>query len=270
MIRLALLLFCLWTVPAWADWQLQPSYPQGSLAVGQVPPGSVVSIDGKRVRVAADGLFLLAVGRDAKGPLTVAVRPPGGGETTRRIAVTPRRFKIQRIDGLPPKKVTPPPELIKRIVADAALIKAVRRLDSPHTDFRDGFIWPLRGRISGVFGSQRILNGKPRSPHRGVDIAAPTGTPFGAAAAGIVVLVHEDMFYSGKTVMIDHGHGLSSVYVHMNEIHVREGQRVAQGTVIGTVGQTGRATGPHLHWGVSLFSTHVDPEMLVGPMEATQ
>ena len=136
------------------------------------------------------------------------------------------------------------------------------------TFFDAGFIWPVEGRISGVFGSQRILNGKPRRPHNGVDIAAPTGTPVKAMGDGIVALVHQDMFFTGKTVMIDHGLGLNSVYIHMNAITVRDGEFVTKGTQIGTVGQTGRATGPHLHWGVSWFKTHLDPALLVGPQKA--
>ena len=140
----------------------------------------------------------------------------------------------------------------------------MRKRDTETTYFASGFLRPIKGgRISGVYGSQRILNGKPRSPHNGLDIAVPKGTPVMAAADGIVALVHEDMFYTGKTVMIDHGHGLTSVYIHMDSIRVADGQRVTKGAPIGTVGMTGRATGPHLHWGVTWFGTHLDPALLI-------
>ena len=235
---------------------------QGGLLIGRVQAGLAVSVAGKPVRVSPDGLFLVGFGRDAAGPVTVTA----GGHSC-SLTLKKQAYKITRINGLPNRKVSPrKAEDLKRILADNAAIGGVRRLDTPGTDFADGFRWPLKGRLSGVFGSQRILNGVSRRPHNGVDIAAPPGTPIQAPAPGRVALVHQDMFFSGKTVMLDHGHGLSSVYIHMSAITVETGQRVAAGDVIGRVGMTGRTTGPHLHWGMSLFGTHLDPLVIAGPM----
>lgn len=239
---------------------------QGGLLIGSVTPGASVTVDGKAVRVSADGHFLVGLGRDAKLTQKVAAKMPDGRTLVCPLHIAKRQYQVQRINGLPGRKVTPKPEDVRRIKADNAAIGRVRRTDNAATDFLAGFKWPLTGRISGIYGSQRILNGKPRSPHNGVDIAAPKGTPIRAAAPGIVALVHPDMFYTGKSVMIDHGHGLSSIYVHMSAITVKPGQRVGQGDVIGKVGMTGRATGPHLHWGISLFATHLDPALLAGKM----
>jgi len=245
---------------------LEGTAKQGGLMVGTAPTGAVVSVDGKRVRLSPSGRFLVGFGRNAAKSAVVTARLPGGKAISCTIGVESQKYKIQRIDGLPRRQVTPDPKALARIKADNLAIRAVRRMDTASEDFLTGFAWPLKGRISGVFGSQRILNGKPRSPHNGVDVAAPTGTPIVAPAPGRIVLVHPDMFYTGKSVMIDHGHGLSSIYVHMSKISVKEGERVKRGQEIGRVGKTGRATGPHLHWGVSLFSTHLDPMLLVGKM----
>ncbi|MEQ8505083.1 MAG: M23 family metallopeptidase [Rhodospirillales bacterium] len=248
---------------------LTGTFTQGGLITGKAAPGSTVTLDGTPVTVAPDGRFIIGFGRDAKAKAILRTAPPTGKPTTREISVKPRTYKVQRIDGLPDRKVTPrAAEDLARIKSDIRQIAAVRTRTTLETFFDAGFIWPVEGRISGVFGSQRILNGKPRRPHNGVDIAAPTGTPVKAMGDGIVALVHQDMFFTGKTVMIDHGLGLNSVYIHMNAITVRDGEFVTKGTQIGTVGQTGRATGPHLHWGVSWFKTHLDPALLVGPQKA--
>lgn len=239
---------------------------QGGLVTGRTDPGARVTIDGRAVHVSAGGVFLIGFGRDAKETARLRIVHPTGGVTERALKVRPRDYAVQRIDGLPERQVTPRPEDLARIKEDNAKIARVRARDSDRLDFASGFTWPARGPVSGVFGSQRILNGKPRRPHNGVDVAAPRGSTVVASADGVVALTHPDMFFTGKTVMIDHGHGLSSVYVHMDDILVRQGQPVKKGTPIGTVGKTGRVTGPHLHWGVSLFGTHLDPALLVGPM----
>lgn len=241
---------------------------QGGLVIGHAEPGATVSLDGKPIRVDGAGTFLLGFGRDAPGREKLVVRHLDGGRTDRELKVTVRAYPVQRIDGLPPRQVTPKPEDMARIKDDNRQIAEVRHLDTDLRGFASGFVWPAEGEISGVFGSQRILNGKPRRPHNGVDVVAPRGSPVVACADGVVVLVNPNMFFTGMTVMIDHGHGLNSVYVHMSDIRVKVGQRVTKGARIGSVGQTGRVTGPHLHWGVSLFGTHLDPALLVGPMES--
>jgi murein DD-endopeptidase MepM/ murein hydrolase activator NlpD len=191
---------------------------------------------------------------------------PGGARLGRTLKIKKRKFRIQHIDGLPPKLVTPPPAVMARIHADAALIRKARQTDTEKPMFDTGFIWPVKGPISGVYGSQRILNGKPRQPHFGVDIAAPRGSPIHATADGIVRVAVRDMYFTGGTVLIDHGYGLNSVYSHMQSVRVTPGQAVRQGEVIGTLGSTGRATGPHLDWRVNLYLTRLDPALLVLPM----
>lgn len=240
---------------------------QGGLMIGSTDPGTKVTVEGRPVRVSGEGAFLVGFGRDAKKTVRLRLDHPDGTRTEKTLSVKGRDYQVQRIDGLPERQVTPrKPEDLARIRDDNAKIAEVRKMDTAQTWFASGFQWPAIGPISGVFGSQRILNGKPRRPHNGVDVAAPRGSTVTAAADGVVALVHPDMFYTGKTVMIDHGHGLSSVYVHMDGILVVDGQWVAKGTPIGIVGKTGRVTGPHLHWGVSLFGTHLDPALLAGPM----
>lgn len=251
-----------------ADLVLEGSFVQGGLVVGRTAPGAVVLVDGRPVRVSPQGLFVIGFGRDAPPSVEVRAALADGTVGIRTVEVAGRDYAEQRIDGLPERQVTPSAEDLERILADGALIAAARRTDSASTGFASGFAWPVRGDLSGVFGSRRILNGQPRRPHFGVDIAAPSGTPVGAAADGVVVLVHQDMFFNGRTIMIDHGHGLTSVYIHLSETLVVAGQPVARGTPIGRIGSSGRTTGPNLHWDVSLFSTHLDPALLVGPMES--
>ena len=268
-ILLTILFLIAASFPAWAvELSFSGLFAQGGLVVGKTVPGSTVSVDGSPVRVSPDGEFLIGFDRDAGSAVEIHVTDPSGNSEVRRMAVADRDFPVQRIDGLPPKQVTPDPETLKRIRAEGALIAAARKHDTATAFFRSGFVWPVQGRISGVFGSQRILNGEPRSPHSGTDIAAPAGTPVLATADGVVALVHGDMFYTGKTVMIDHGHGLMSVYAHMSAITVKEGDPVRRGQPIGKVGSSGRATGPHLHWGVSLFATRLDPALLVPEMKS--
>ncbi len=240
---------------------------QGALLRGRVAPGSTVEFEGSSVRVSQDGWFLIGFGRDAPPEATLEVSYPNGRRERQILAVKPREYDIQRIDGLPERKVTPRSEEdLARIAADVALVKEARRTDDARTDFLDGFEWPLEGRITGIYGSQRILNGEPRRPHFGIDIAAPTGTQVLAPAGGVVTLAHPDMFFSGGTLIVDHGHGLSSAFLHLSRILVEKGERVAQGQPIAEVGSSGRSTGAHLDWRINLFSRRLDPALLTGPM----
>jgi murein DD-endopeptidase MepM/ murein hydrolase activator NlpD len=238
-------------------------FKQGGLVFGTVTPGSIVTLDAQEVKVSEDGLFLLGFPRTAKATSHLSITYPDGTQASETLKITKQNYQISRINGLPSKKVTPDPEATKRIIADNALIGKTRTIITDTPYFASGFDWPVKGRISGVFGSQRILNGKPRSPHKGLDIAAPKGSIISADADGIVSLKHEDMYLMGKTIMIDHGHGLQTVYIHMDEILVKNGQLVRKGDPVGKVGMTGRATGPHLHWGVSLGKNALDPLLLV-------
>lgn len=262
-VALAFAAFFMAAPPVAAEVRLDGAVEQGGLVVGRVPPGASVALDGRALRVDADGGFIFGLGRDAT-EVVLAVRHPDGREESRRLTVAKRDWPVQRIDGLPPRQVTPDEKALVRIRTEAALIADRRDRDSPAPGYRSGFRSPAEGRVSGVFGSQRVLNGEPRAPHAGVDVAAPEGSPVAAAADGVVSLAHPDMFFTGVTVMIDHGHGLASVYAHLKDAAVREGQAVRQGEVIGSVGATGRATGPHLHWGVSWFDVKLDPETVLG------
>ncbi|MBF0249531.1 MAG: M23 family metallopeptidase [Alphaproteobacteria bacterium] len=246
--------------------ELSGVFMQGGLVIGHAGPGARVSLDGEAVAVAADGAFVIGFGRDAKDKAVLTVTETDGRTESRTLDIAKQDYDIQRIDGLPARKVTPRPEDVARIKADNAKIGTVRATMTAEPRFVTGFAWPVKGPLSGVFGSQRILNGTPKNPHNGVDVAAPEGTPIRAPAAGVVALVHDDMFYTGKTMMIDHGLGLTSVYAHMASISVIEGQVVEQGQTIGAVGQTGRATGAHLHWGMTWKSTHLDPRLAAGEM----
>nr|WP_041355660.1 M23 family metallopeptidase [Nitrosococcus halophilus] len=239
---------------------------QGSLVIGQTEPGVEVFLDGRQLRISEDGLFLMGFGRDAKPEATLKLVFPDGAHEVRELEIAQRQYQIQRIEGLPPRKVTPRTEDLVRIRKEAALVRKARKRDDPRTDFLSGFIWPVQGAISGVYGSQRILNGQPRRPHYGIDIAAPTGTPVRAPSDGFVTLVHPDMFFSGGTLILDHGHGLSSAFLHLRRILVKEGERVTQGEIIAEVGATGRVTGAHLDWRINLFQTRLDPQLLVAPM----
>ncbi len=257
--------FVLAAAPAQAA-DLEGPLTQGGLVIGTTVAGSQVILDGRQVRVSPEGAFVIGFGRDAAPESVLTLRAPDGREEVRRLAIEKRSYKVQRIDGLPKRQVTPPETEWKRIKAEQDMIASVRRRDSAMLLLREGFAWPARGRISGVYGSQRILNGEPKRPHFGVDVAAPKGTPVHAAAAGLVALVHDAMYYTGKTVMLDHGHGVTSVYIHMSKIVVRDGETVRQGQPIGAIGKSGRATGPHLHWGVYWGETPLDPALLVPPM----
>lgn len=240
---------------------------QGVLIIGHTVPGTTVTIDGSAVRVSDDGVFLLGFGRDAPSKARLSAKFPDGSRSHRDLRVAQRSYNVQRVDGLPPRKVSPSEQDMVRIRQDIALVKKARTRDDPREDFLAGFQWPVKGRISGVYGSQRVLNGKPRRPHFGVDVAAPVGAIVRAPADGVVTLAHGDMFFSGGTLIVDHGHGLSSSFLHLSAILVKEGDRIQQGEPIAKVGATGRVSGPHLDWRMNLLGNRLDPQLLVGPME---
>lgn len=241
---------------------------QGQMVVGRTESGARVSVDQRNVRVDGAGRFVFGIGRD-QVRVVLCVRLSGDEKARcQGLPVRQREYRIERVSGLPSATVSPNPAEQARIAREAALITAARERDDARSDFAVPFRRPAQGRISGVYGSQRILNGEPRSPHLGLDIAAPTGTPIVAPAPGVVTLVHEDMLLTGQTVVLDHGHGISSVYIHMSRIDVAEGQRLAAGDPIGAIGMTGRASGPHLHWGLNWFEVKLDPA-LVSPDKET-
>jgi len=233
---------------------------QGSLALGSAPPGSLAALDGRPLRVTADGRFAFGFGPDQTKAALVTVRYPDGGGDSRSFTPTARTYEEQRVNGLPQHTVTPPPEVKARIAREAEEVYLARLSDSAGSDFLSGFDWPAPGILSGVFGSRRIDNGVPMSPHYGVDMAAPTGTPIHAPADG-VVSISDDQYLSGGFTLIDHGQGVSTSYLHQSKRLVKAGDAIKRGQRIGLIGATGRATGPHLHWAMNWFQVRLDPSL---------
>ncbi|MBS7455671.1 M23 family metallopeptidase [Coralloluteibacterium stylophorae] len=237
---------------------------QGALVFGRVPPGSEVRYGARSLRVSGWGTVVFGLGRNEAGPVEVTVVPPEGAPVTERIRVAARDWPVERVDGVPPKTVSPPPEIAARIQREQARVTAARERDDDRTDFARQFVWPVEGRISGRFGSGRVYNGQAApSGHSGMDIAVPTGTPVKAPAAGTVTFAEPDLYLTGGTVVIDHGFGVSSNFLHLSRIDVQVGDRVEQGQAFAAVGATGRATGPHLHWGMNWFDVRVDPLLVL-------
>ncbi len=260
---LLLLYFCFLPALLFAQEQnLQP----GGYYIGQVEPGVRPFYGDRPLEVSTDGHFLLGFGRDATLEQQIALVDASGRESLLRLKLAPRQYKIERINGISRKMMQPTQTDLARINQEARQVDAAREVLSLLDGYRQPFIWPLRGRISGVYGSQRILNGEPRRPHFGVDISAPKGTPVVAPATGIVRLAHPGMFFSGKTLILDHGFGLTTSYLHLSEIFVRDGQRVEQGEEVARVGASGRVTGPHLDWRMNWFDARIDPQLWVEPM----
>ena len=242
---------------------LPKSILQGGLIIGQLDQGDTLKLNGKDLRISPDKYFVFAVGRDELGPMNVTVLKKNEIISINQINVIERQYKIQRIDGLPKKMVSPDEGVLKRIIADNKIIVNAKKLDLNNTYFSKSFIIPTEGIISGIFGSQRILNNIPKSPHKGLDIAAPEGQTIVSTNDGIITLAEDDLYYTGGTIIIDHGHGVKSIYAHLFSVDVELGQKITKGAPIGKVGSTGRSTGPHLHWGVMWFDEYVDPQLLI-------
>ena len=239
------------------------SVSQGALVIGKVPAGSQAEYAGHDLHPTSYGTVVFGVGRDEQGPLSIVVTRPDGSQTTQAMAVTRRDWPTENINGVPPKTVNPPPAIADRIKREQEQVTAARTRDDPRADFAQAFIWPVQGRISGRFGNARVYNGQPGSGHSGMDIAAAAGTPVKAPAAGIITFAAPDLYLTGGTILLDHGHGVSSNFLHLSRIDVKVGDRVEQGQVIGAVGATGRATGPHLHWGMNWLDVRVDPLLVL-------
>jgi murein DD-endopeptidase MepM/ murein hydrolase activator NlpD len=248
--------------------RLDGHFTQGGIVFGHVEPGARVWLDGASILVSPAGEFLLGFGRDAPAEAKLRIEHADNSIEERGLAITQRTYQEQRINGLPQNTVTPNAEEEARIAADQAKINAARIPQSTVAWYAHGFDWPALGPISGVYGSVRILNGVPRQPHVGVDIAAPEGTPIKSPCDGIVRLAETGMLLTGGTVIIEHGQGLTSILMHMSAVLVRPGPFVSRGDVIGHVGHTGRATGPHVHWGMNWRDARLDAQLLVPPMPA--
>jgi len=251
---LFILIFIIFTTSSFAT-TFQGKFIQGSFILGKTDPGSEVYIDKKKVKVTPKGYFAFGLGRDRKNDVVITINKE---KIIKK--VFKREYKIQRIDGLEEKKVTPPEEVYERIKRENKWIGEARAIDSDLIFFKNKFINPLENAIvTGVYGSQRILNGKPKWPHYGIDFAAEEGTEIKAMLGGVVTLAEPDLFYTGGTLIFDHGHGISTLYMHMKKLMVKKGQKVKQGDIIGTVGSTGRSTGAHLDVRLNWFQTRLDP-----------
>ncbi len=246
--------------------QIEGTWQQGSILRGQVAPGSLLRFEGHDVPVSEKGQFVIGLDRDFGAVAKLTLRRQDGTTQAFEYPVQKREYEIQRVEGVPARTVNPSAEHLARIRAESALTRKARAKVLDRQDFAETFVWPLTGPITGVYGSQRYYNGEPRRPHYGVDVARPTGTVVVAPASGVVTLVHPDMFYSGGTLIVDHGQGLSSTFIHLHKVLVEEGQEVKQGEPIAEVGASGRATGPHLDWRMNWFDQRVDPQVLVPPM----
>ena len=238
--------------------EFKGKFLQGHFIIGLTDPGSKIIIDKKEVRVSDDGFFVFGIDRDRKYDVTITKIANGKKEKITK-KIIKRKYNIQRIDGLEESKVTPPEEVYARIKSENNKIGEARAINSDLPFFKDQFIMPVKGIISGVYGSQRILNGKPKWPHYGIDIAAKQGTMIKSSAKGIVTMAEDDLYYTGGTIIMDHGHGISTIYSHLETVLVSVGDKINQGDVIGTVGSTGRSTGPHLDFRVNWFQTRLDP-----------
>lgn len=264
-LRNILLIAALTSAPTFA-FELDKSPEQGGLLFGIVAPGTQLLLDDKPVRVTPSGRFVIGFDRDAKPTATLIEISSDGRRTAHTLQVAQRKYAIQSVTGVPQQTVEPPPEQLQRILEEKKLVDAARAVNSDRLDFLVPMQWPLLGPISGVYGSQRIYNGTPGRPHFGVDVAAQTGTAVRAPADAIVTLAHPDMFFSGGTLIMDHGYGVSSTFMHLSRLLVKTGAAVKAGDVVGEVGATGRASGPHLDWRMNWFDVRIDPQLVVEPM----
>ena len=259
--RLFFLIFCFIPTHLVAI-EFTGKFLQGHFIIGKTDPTAKIIIDKKQVKVSEDGFFVFGLDRDRKFDLTITKIINGKKDKIIK-KVLKRKYNIQRIDGLEESKVTPPESVYKRIKEENNKIGKARAINSDLPFFKNQFIMPVEGIISGVYGSQRILNGKPKWPHYGIDIAAKQGTMIKSSGSGVVTMAEDDLYYTGGTIIMDHGHGISTIYSHLENVMVSVGDKINQGDIIGTVGSTGRSTGPHLDFRVNWFQTRLDPMSVI-------
>ena len=242
--------------------KLSGDFVQGGLVFGQLKSKAKITINDRKVRISKDGEFIIGFGRDYPKQAILTIDYINGQSIEHELKISQREYKVQRIDGLPNAQVNPDKQTLVRIKQEQARIRKARELDDDRLDFKQGFIWPTKGPVTGVYGSQRILNGEPRQPHYGIDVAAPIGTPVIAPASGIVTYT-ENMYFSGWTLVLDHGYNLSSSFLHLDKILVQVGDHIDQGEIIALVGASGRVTGPHLDWRMNWHTQRLDPGLLM-------
>ena len=239
--------------------EFKGKFIQGHYIIGKTAPGTKIIIDKKKIKVSEEGYFAFGIGKDRKLDITITE-----GKKTTVKKIQKRKYNIQRIEGLPKKKVTPPEEFYARIKRENKLIGKAREIESDLQFFKEKFIIPVDDAIiTGVYGSQRILNGIPKWPHYGLDFAQKKGAPIKAMNNGIVTLAEKDLFYTGATLIFDHGHGISTLYMHMDKIFVNVGDHVKKGDIVATVGSSGRSTGPHLDIRLNWFGIRLDPATIL-------
>ncbi|TMO66726.1 M23 family metallopeptidase [Pseudoalteromonas aurantia] len=243
--------------------ELSGNLTQGGMVIGKIADAKSVKFNDKPLKLTKDGQFVFGFGRDAQLQHSLTWVTIAGKSESADFMITKRTFNIDRITGVAKKYVSPPDSVLKRIRTEAKAVKLARATSSNLTYFLDPVLKPAKGRISGVYGSQRFFNGKPRNPHYGLDIANKTGTPVWAPLRGIVTFAEDDLYYSGGTVIIDHGYGISSTYIHLDKIHVNVGDLVSVGKHFADIGATGRVTGPHLDWRFNWFGERLDPQLLM-------
>lgn len=246
--------------------QVPSQVSQGQLVIGQTSPGARIAYQHRLITADREGRFAFGVGRDEVHRIELDITHFNGAEEIVELDILRRDWPIERVNGVPEKTVNPPPQIAARIAREQAAVAKVRERNDARSDFAQGFQWPAKGRLSGRFGRQRIYNGTPAAPHSGTDVAAPTGTPLLAPAAGIVTFAEPSLYLTGGTLVLDHGQGVSSTFLHLSKLDVKVGDRVEQGATLGKIGATGRATGPHLHWGLNWFDVRLDPELVAPPL----
>ena len=248
--------------------QLRGALRSGGLIIGKTQPTSQVWLNQQALSVSNSGHVVFGFGRDTNGSQTLTVQHANGEQHVLELQISARDYAIDRVDGVPQRTVTPNPEQQQRTRKEAEKVWLARTVSSTREDYLQPLIMPAQGRISGVYGSQRIFNGTPRNPHYGLDIAAPTGTPVQAPWPGKVVLAEPDLFYSGGTLIIDHGFGITTTYIHLNQLHVKVGDNIEQGQHIADIGATGRVTGPHLDWRINWGHERLDPALALEHFQA--
>ncbi|WP_303453953.1 M23 family metallopeptidase [Colwellia sp. 1_MG-2023] len=245
------------------SFELSGKIEQGGFVLGKINAGNVVKLDDKKLTVSASGDFVFGFSRDDDKTHTLTITDTKGKTFTKTLTPKTRQYKIQRVEGIAKKIMKPNPKAVARAKKDSSQVKAARAKFSDNNAFSQGFIAPIQGIITGVYGSQRYYNGVPKSPHYGLDYAGKTGDPVKAPAKGTVVLYVADMFYSGGTMIIDHGHGITSSFLHLSDAYVNVGDTVNQGDVVAAVGSSGRATGPHLDWRINWYQMRLDPMLVL-------
>jgi murein DD-endopeptidase MepM/ murein hydrolase activator NlpD len=248
---------------AHAEIKLSEQFFQGALIVGKTAPQNTVTLNKKNIKVSANGDYVLGFSRDEKNNSELVITTPQGDVERQILKPLKRDYNIQRIEGIAKKIMNPNPKAISRVKSDNQKIGAARSIDSDLTAFSQGFIAPIAGTITGVYGSQRYYNGVPKTPHYGLDYAGKTGDPVKSPADGVVLMYVQDMFYSGGTMIIDHGHGVSSTFLHLSDSYVKVGDKISKGQLVAAVGSSGRATGPHLDWRINWFNVRLDPALVL-------